>query len=836
MKDRATSYFGVKQGYFWSRDEEDYELVLIIPGGPTIAYDRFFLNILKQCNVNGIPPFGAGLMMWVATSENGQAAIKRIGDITAYDFTPDVHGFLSMLAGLPNHYHEGERRVHVVRGLFEASRKRHGVKDGFKIIRLYEEGGLRVESDGHNSPADLTEMREDFECIRRLSRRFPSEKSLMDYLTKLPYVPDDFVLELPTSNPTGEAYIELLIGSAKTFYVAALVNRIWAVVNIPKPSSQPSKQPMGGYADVTNKGSFDKLLTSEFAYDDLRLMSRLANNEALYLRKETPPQENEEERLFLIDVSIRNWGIPKTIGYALALANATNPKHKSGTKLWAIGSDYTEFDVESMDGLVDAIAHVDAVLHAGAGLKKAMESEEVKRASEVILVSCKEAEHHTDWNQAIQSCSSKINAIIQTSVDGEITVKAVNKGRQKITQQLKLPLNQLWEKKVVEPPRRVENDTMPLLFKPNEALKLCAVRDNYQYYLSREGTLFRSFTPQYRLGAGRQAEFSDVYGLERIATGLPKKQRYLTVGSNVSEDLIVLLFTRENREIRLIDIQTKAVIRSKFNRWDKDISRTFRFEGNNFYYDGVDKHWEIGLDGKITEVKGERPKATNEADLNLGRYISGSVLKKIKSIHIDAESRLCLNNHPLVLYDSSMRITEALSKDSLIVAEYRGDYRYEFHDGSAVLFNADGMITLISAMSDLPEIYIPSVLNHDLGVATQTRFAGDRYFHIAPKVRISIEGLDNNDNWELDYRLRRIYNITGELNKDEFKKLNESSQLPLMSLWDAEKLIKEFEKTNFRISYDTITAGLPEQTQIPPADFHREYIAKFIDHIVNYAS
>ena len=43
---------------------------------------------------------------------------------------------------------------------------------------------------------------------------------------------------------------------------------------------------------MTNKGDFHRMLLSEFANEDDVFINRVANNEALYIQREIPPEEN----------------------------------------------------------------------------------------------------------------------------------------------------------------------------------------------------------------------------------------------------------------------------------------------------------------------------------------------------------------------------------------------------------------------------------------------------------------------------------------------------------------------------------------------------------------
>jgi len=70
--------------------------------------------------------------------------------------------------------------------------------------------------------------------------------------------------------------------------VAAVARRMVAMFTLPRPAGFPQKLPVGGISDITNRGTLDRLLPSELAADDMLLMARLANHEALYCRRDTP--------------------------------------------------------------------------------------------------------------------------------------------------------------------------------------------------------------------------------------------------------------------------------------------------------------------------------------------------------------------------------------------------------------------------------------------------------------------------------------------------------------------------------------------------------------------
>jgi hypothetical protein len=103
--------------------------------------------------------------------------------------------------------------------------------------------------------------------------------------------------------------------------------------------------PVGGYADVVNRGLPDQLVLSQFALDDDEFVRRFAENELLYYQHERAYRPQCQRLILLIDQGIRTWGRARI---ALAAAVQTFAKwcHRHRLELW-IGT------TELPDRLVD---------------------------------------------------------------------------------------------------------------------------------------------------------------------------------------------------------------------------------------------------------------------------------------------------------------------------------------------------------------------------------------------------------------------------------------------------------------------------------------------------
>src|SRR5207244_1253440 len=101
------------------------------------------------------------------------------------------------------------------------------------------------------------------------------------------------------------ALIDTLRSDAGHAGMARLVRDFMAALQLPRRLSEPDELPIGGFADIANRGSLDRLLLSELAHDDLTLAVRIALNEALYLRREPPVKQPPSTLAVLIDSGVR---------------------------------------------------------------------------------------------------------------------------------------------------------------------------------------------------------------------------------------------------------------------------------------------------------------------------------------------------------------------------------------------------------------------------------------------------------------------------------------------------------------------------------------------------
>ncbi len=145
-----------------------------------------------------------------------------------------------------------------------------------------------------------------------------------------------------------------------------VVRMLSAVLTLPRDLSTPEELPQGGVSDITNRGPLDRLLLSELANDDDTLMTRVALNEALYYRRETPPAHPVRERVLLIDAGIRMWGLPRLCAAAVGLCLASQELSGGAVRVFRSSIDGVHpVDFTTREGLTEHLAALDCSAHPG---------------------------------------------------------------------------------------------------------------------------------------------------------------------------------------------------------------------------------------------------------------------------------------------------------------------------------------------------------------------------------------------------------------------------------------------------------------------------------------
>lgn len=748
------SYFKAYSNYFWTW-EEGLE-VLSIPKSSTIAYFQYIFQILEFLSEQGLPPFGSLLLVIIATNKNvskNMAEIEKIIKNATKNsnsaLLDDVICFLNMLSELPQEYKEGNKRKLLFQVLFEkchniVSQKRaKNILDNLKEFMIIDKEKLLFEL-GEPLEFNTNVYIRDFRSIALLQKKFPTIDDIIDKIANLPELKDslDNILTNEHESNIPKDFVQELIENYKTFHIGVLIKRLWSGLSIPLHNTIPSKQALGGVSDLTNKGDFDKLLISEFANEDIVFLSRLSNNEALYLQRESPPTTDNPDRIILLDISLKNWGTPKILAYAILVAIAKHPKTNITCKSFALGNDYYPIKINTIEALIDSLQLLEGSLHAGKGLEKFFKEYHGSKRMEIFFISSSNALNHPEIKKVINENYSKFKYWINVNQEGVIDLFRNQHNSKTLIQTIKLPLETLFKKnnEIEElKEEKIVLENYPILFPfAFKVKKLLPVRNSERaFVVSAERALFRFY---------EKAENYNEKGLEIVLEKLPFSLKDFEIAKDDNGDYILLCFNAQNKEITFFNTTTKEEQNIKFKNWKSSSYNNFFFYKNNFYYMSYHHYWKIQHSPEIDIIKYKILDSNfafidfyyqNQEELFKKRALYGSsrgnLLKNIDRIFINKENNLVFNKHELSLTTDGRIIIFLTNnnsrRDDIIFANnIASNTEFLFPNGNSISINRSGMLILKSVI-DNNTIYIPSVLDNHLGVATKTEFAGNEYYY-----------------------------------------------------------------------------------------------------------
>jgi len=349
----ATSYLSPSTDslWRWSTDGD----ALTWSDGSTIAFRQEVEHVIARLAPQGLPPFGAVAMLLAACRPGwdqsaGRGAFLRYANVFSQwrtgaqssATTAPLHasqlvfqrvskGIQQVVEGLdgvsrfaPEVRQTKEAKATLAEAVFECAKNRRLTPDESALVVKALEDGVNPErlTLRFSSSEALREFADDADALREGLPRL-SEQSLAlrqrTGLDELPKAPED--LDLAPAERVRRLLAELR-RDKELAGLARLAQDLMAAVHVPRTLRQQEELPLGGVSDLSNRGPLDRLLVSELAHDDLTLAVRVAVNEALYLRRESPPRQPPNRRAILLDAGIRMWGIPRVFGVAVALALA----------------------------------------------------------------------------------------------------------------------------------------------------------------------------------------------------------------------------------------------------------------------------------------------------------------------------------------------------------------------------------------------------------------------------------------------------------------------------------------------------------------------------------
>jgi hypothetical protein len=478
------SYFQAPAGYFWRWTEKNE--VIEWKNGSTICYRDELVSILQKLPAEAIPRIGTVLMLLTACQGEFnlqqfaflRRAADQFKDATLYDLLSKAIELFNLLTKIPNELKSGERRADLINEIMAIPETWWSFHESREAMDELKSGRLDAMIAKEREEITKEEISADLQILADAVKRFPNSQSLeLKLRTGLAELPE--AVDIPVPKPSSSNLFEELLNDPVTEGIARLYRRIISVLNIPMHSQNSGEQSYGGISDITNRGNYDRLLLSELAQDDLLLMARLVNNEALYFRREEPPDNPKRKRTILLDTTLKMWGLPRVFGISVALAFAHHSKHGEIIESYALGGEeYSEINLSTREGIIAALEKLHHGLDCGKALNTIVNEIPASDQNEYVLVISAQAFNSKEFHAALSAVKDELRFITTVDRSGELQFFECTKGRVRLLNTALLDLRELLNTKTISSPVYKRNSAdlpaffnytpAPLLFPKNK--------------------------------------------------------------------------------------------------------------------------------------------------------------------------------------------------------------------------------------------------------------------------------------------------------------------------------------------------------------------------------
>lgn len=472
MHDRDAAirdYYGTPDDSFWQWQDNGESIAW--NDEKTIAFADELSVLLKHMTPYGLPRFGALLMLLAATRSNwavdGSEAGLLSGMLASLSQTDEldparntdlldrVLSGLHRIRALESSLRASiEAKKALVEIVFEGQKNRVPEETAEAIVNAIRPGLMALIESVPESVSvgygpllvlqDLGVLADGLDRVHPDAIRFRMQTGLSD-LPSTPQIdipPEDV---LPCDAARG--LIEELVDTLEYKGLAQVAKHLIANSTLPRKLTESQEQELGGFSDIANRGTPDRLLLSELAQDGLTLAVRVAMNEAMYLHRETPPSTPRLRRELLIDSGVRSWGTPRVLVAAAALAMVATASRNTEIGIWRGRGDLlSSVDLMSKGGLVEHLAALEPEPHlAGALPEFAKRISDGKEPVEAVLLMPDDAYADEDFKSSIGCLDVERLYVVTLSRHGEFRLWERHLRGEKQIRRAQIDLDQMFE-------------------------------------------------------------------------------------------------------------------------------------------------------------------------------------------------------------------------------------------------------------------------------------------------------------------------------------------------------------------------------------------------------
>ena len=754
------TYFQQYQNNFWQWEndnsvEDQFSStfnIISIPNIGTISYTAYALEILETLSNKGLPPFGSFLMVLYAASRDEFRKIDgllyfikdkcekfdKVGDFNIEYYNAIT--FLENINNLSSELKKGQNKILLFNTIFKDAHYRLSASDSTYIL---DNAALRFSEYDLSTKTNFSKdvFSRDLKVLNLLHEKFPTEKAITNAMfgyTEIEEIEEE-IIEESTDVESDVDLLENLIKEPQTFHIGSLIKRIWSGMKIPMHQYSPGIHPLGGIADITNKGSFERMLLSEFANDEDVFVSRVANNEVLYIEREIPPEENVYERILIIDASIKNWGTPKTLSFATSIAIAKHPKANSECKIFVAGEELQEVGLKNVEEIITGTNSVSHKLHSAEKIQTFLENLEINKNAEVFLLLSEDALKSAEMQRLIQEHKQDLRYVITSNSEGVINFYRYHKGTKRHIQKIILPLEELWNKKREKKANKERKSgfplNYPLLFPVKKEFIAEFLIDEENYILTNSKSLIkRNIKYDYHYDYHSIVKGGEVL-FEKISI---KNRGKFSLGISTNGEYLLAQYLPNQGKIYVFNLTInqfyQADLPKNFNS-DEALAPVF-YEDNFYLYNhSIYKGLEIFILGEEIKINEVKPNNENVEEIfnDINTWTSGflkyqNIMSNIHSIRINNSNDLVIGNRELTFHKHGFVLGKITSHTILKNTTQEGN-TFTFSEVSTIVLDKRGMLIFESHNPDIPKFYITSIVDGYLGVASETDFAGNPYYY-----------------------------------------------------------------------------------------------------------
>ncbi|WP_276877508.1 hypothetical protein [Chryseobacterium joostei] len=766
------AYFQSYENYFWEwKTDEDIpgdsgyndNNLISVPGVGAIAYRPYIIEILKELQPQGWPPFGALLMVLYAMQDgyiNFAGPLRhttKLYSVGNFEFNAEREiEFLEKIKALPTIYKQKQNKIILLQTLFKNGHNRTSSTTAEAILKVYYKRPQELVYSADQQHAGPSTLNKDLAAMD-LNKRFPTTQSIIDAMKGFMEEPelDDKVIEEEATADTNKDFIRELIEQPKTFQVGSLIKRIWSGLKIPMRHLSPGEQPIGGIADITNKGDFHRMLLSEFANEDDVFMNRVANNEALYIQREIPPEENIFERIILIDTSLRNWGTPKVLAFASAIAVIKHPKAHSECRVFALGQAGIPISLNKVEDVIENLNQVSPILEVSEALEKFFIEERTEKDIEVFFITHEENIADEKVQKVIHQHSDRLKFLVTTSSEGEINFYKHHKGARKHIQKIKLPLQELWANPPQQKTAGINLDgkktelplNYPILY-PTPVNKIAQFLYEGEFFiLSSKKQLLKTYLSDNYYDRHYYEYYKTYHGCEILFENISVKPTgRFALAKNRQQHFILCQYQPAKKLISKLNLNTKEYSEQNVTGLNIPDSYNLIYFGKSFYLHQFANPllYKINIEGNISveTISGkdkeiEKNNAKAEAEVAKLSQTGLKIINSFNKIGINSQNNLVFSGCEISnVYDNTLSLYKNRFEIKIFAEQNRN--KFTFPDGSEVIADYRGMLTFRSSNKGIDEFYMPATSYGFLSLATYTEFSGPEYYlpeHTLQKVR-----------------------------------------------------------------------------------------------------